>query len=860
LSNTNTGDDVQGQGNTKPPTNEEILAAARAYEARGWVPTPLHTVGPDGTTCSCPKGARCGKSAGKHNVFNDWAKDFRGTEAFEELHAKRRRTNIGILTGKPSGFFVLDIDIDREGGDDMRRMIAKHGKMPPTLIIKTGSGGFHYYFNMPADFDVTNREKGLRKAGYKGLDIRGTGGQVVAPPSMSWAGPYVIQKDAPIADAPEWLLALLRPAANTDPLPTEGIEAHVAVVEAHVAANNDAFFDGPANNITAPTGEQTAQQAAYEKAIVNGETKRLIDLKAAGWDMPWDTTTFEVACQMVELANADWSSLSLDEAHMLFLDSCPPEEPGYEPQAKWDSALQRVGDKKRPAPQPRKDVLFEERAADTADPRGAAGADRKEAPTASSPAFGLSDLGNADRLIHWHGDKIRYAADAQTWLTYSAGVWADEIAEVEVEELAKHALARAEIHERDSHSDVPDDYTKAGDPKPTARARFFEWMGKSQMYPKIVAMRSMARSDARVRTALGEFDRDPMMFNASNCAVNLETGEVVPHSPEQMFRHQSSIAYNPDAKCPMWDRFLARVQPDPEMREYLQQTLGYSMTGRMDEHAIFIHNGPGATGKTTFLEVIGAVMGNYGQKLDRETLLSKAGTTAIPADVARMAGARFLAASETAAGRKLDDERIKELVGGDTQTARHLYGKWFDFKPTGKIHMATNHLPSFESGGDGMGRRLRLVPWEQQIPEGERDKTLKERIVASEAEGVLAWLVSGAVAWSKKGGLVTPHEVVVRSKEHVEEADPVWPFIHERLEMGDGYMTEFASIYGAYETWSQLNGNRPMSGRAFSLALRERLGADSKVLNSHTRRSCFKVKLNLMAVPAQHDEFFTGTR
>lgn len=845
---------MQDQSNSTPPTSDEIIAAATAYTERGWVPTPLHVVGPDGTTCSCPKGARCGKSAGKHNVFNGWEKDLRGVAAFEELHAKRRRTNIGLLTGKPSGFFVLDVDIDREGGDDMRRMIAKHGKMPSTLIIRTGSGGFHYYFNMPADFDVTNREKGLRKAGYKGLDIRGTGGQVVAPPSMSWAGHYTIQKDAPIADAPEWLLDLIRPA---EPI------AEATPEPAKEPAKDDAFADDFFNTpvATSAPGEQTAQQAAYEKSIVNGEMARVIGLKAAGWDQPWDTTTFEVACQMVELANADWSKLTIDEAHQMFLDSCPPEEPGYEPQAKWESALQRVGDKKRPAPQPRKDVLFEERAADVADPRGAADANRKDAPTATSPAFGLSDLGNADRLIHWHGDKIRYAADAQTWLTYSGGVWADEIAEVEVEELAKHALARAEIREADSHSDVPDDYTKAGDPKPTKRERFFEWMGKSQMYPKIVAMRSMARSDARVRTALGEFDLDPMMFNARNCAIDLSTGEVVPHAPEQMFRHQSAIDYVPDAKCPLWDKFLARVQPDPEMREYLQQALGYSMTGRMDEHAIFIHNGPGATGKTTFLEAIGAVMGNYGQKLDRETLLSKGGnTSAIPADVARMAGARFLGASETATGRKLDDERIKELVGGDTQTARHLYGKWFDFKPTGKIHMATNHLPSFESGGDGMGRRLRLVPWECQIPEAERDKTLKDRIVATEAEGVLAWLVSGAVAWHKKGGLVTPHTVAVRSKEHVEEADPVWPFIYERLEIGESYSTEFQAIYGAYETWSQLNGNRPMSGRAFSLALRERLGAESKTLDPATRRSTFKVKVNMVAVPAHHDEFFQGAR
>jgi putative DNA primase/helicase len=379
------------------------------------------------------------------------------------------------------------------------------------------------------------------------------------------------------------------------------------------------------------------------------------------------------------------------------------------------------------------------------------------------------------------------------------------------------------------------------------------------MYARVQGATKMARSDPRLQTKLGLFDADPMMFNAANCAVNLATGQAVEHHPSQMFRHQSHVAYVPDAKCPLWESFLERVQPDPQMRHWLQMVLGYSMTGRMDEHAIFLHNGPGATGKTTFLEVVKDVLGNYGQKLDRETLLSKpAGNAGIPADVARMAGARFLAASETATGRKLDDERVKELVGGDTMTARHLHKDFFEFKPTGKIHMATNHLPGFESGGDGMGRRLRLVPWEVQIPKDERDKTLKDRIVATESEGVLAWLVRGAIAWASSPGLVTPDEVQKRSDEHIDEADPVWPFIHERLDVDGGFETEFEAVYGAYASWCSLNGNKPMSGRAFSMALRERLGAESKFLHPKTRRSMFRVRVRLQPVPAHHEQYAHG--
>lgn len=863
------------------PTAEQAIQLARWIEARGWKPTPLHTTGPDGRTCSCSKGANCGKSAGKHNIAKSWQTDLRGREIFEEMSTRRKRMNAGILTGAPSGIVVLDIDVHSGGMESMRAIIVEHGQLPDTFIVQTGTGGYHYYFQMP-DFDVRNSASKIAA----GIDIRGTGGMVVAPYSVSYAGPYVVRRDVQPAPMPKWLYDLLRARfeeTQQRQMPTVVEPAMTASQGAIVGDFTDVFAGEGAGESLAHVGAaasvpsapspspavppvQTAQQAAYEASILSGELGRVEALAAAGWKQPWDITTFEVACQLIELANAPWTKLTLPQAQARFLASCPPPEPGYDPLAKWLSAEQRVGNKARPAPVDRqRDDPFEDNPDVTGglppDPTRGGGADREGAPTAEGP-FALNDLGNADRLIRWHGDVIRYAADAESWLVYEGGVWSDSAGDVHVEAMAKSALALAATHEAALHSDVATEFTAKGDPKPTARDRFYEWtLGHSGMYAKVVAMQKMARSDMRVRTALGLFDADPMLFNAANCAIDLRTGEAIPHAPALMFRHQSPTAYNPGATAPLWQAFLARTQPDPEMRAYLQMVLGYSMTGRMDEQAIFIHNGPGATGKTTFLEAVKAIMGGYGQKVHGETLMSKGSQSAgHPADVARMAGARFLAASETATGRKLDDERVKELVGGDTQSARHLYGQWFDFQPTGKIHMATNHLPGFESGGDGMGRRLRLVPWEVQIPEPERDKTLKDRIVTHEAEGVLAWLVEGAVAWTRQGGLRTPQIVVERSREHIEEADPVWPFIEERLELGSAYETEFQAIVGAYESWCSLNGNKPMSGRALSMALRERLGADAWFKHSTTRRSMFKVRVRMQAVPAHHDQFFTEAR
>ena len=867
------------------PLSEDAIKLAVWVESCGWKPTPLHTVAPDGKTCTCPKGGNCGGSAGKHNIARGWQDDHRGADIFREMAPRRKRMNVGILTGDVSGIFVLDIDPKDGGFESMRALVAEHGPLPDTFIVKTGSGGFHYYFTMPP-FDVRNSAKKLSA----GIDVRGNGGMVVGPGSVSHAGPYeVLNNVAPLA-APDWLLELVKPKVvdlgsviTPDSVDLSSVRIGQTTTEragespAHVGAATS----GPMTPESAPSlgaapasgGGQTRQQAAYEASALSGELGRLAGLELAGWTQPWDTTTFEVACTLIELANSDWTKLTLDWAHESFIARCPQPEPGYDPEAKWISALSRVGDKARDAPPPRalgsdmEDMFGPAQVAQhsTASPGApcppvGAGADREGAPSPSRThgPFAWTDSGNADRLIHWRGGVVRYAIDAGGWLTYADGAWTEMGDEVPIEGHVKRALALAKEFEWSLYSDLPQD-VEAKNPK-SDRDEFMKWMSSSEAYPRISAASKVARSDSRLRVELADFDKDPMVFNAANMVVNLATGETALHDPALMFRRRSDVNYDAAANCPLWDAFLAEVQPDPEVRSWLQQVLGYSMTGRMDEQAMFLHAGPGATGKSTFLEVVAGVLGSYGQKLERDTLTSKGSTTGvIPADLARMAGARFLAASETAAGKKLDDERIKELVGGDTVTARHLYGNPFQFRPSGKIHLATNHLPSFESGGDGMGRRLRLVPWEVQIPKERRDKTLKERILATEAEGVLAWLVRGAVAWSQSTGLKDPALVARRSEEHVEDADPLWTFINERLDLADPEQSsEFQQVYYAYSSWCESNGNRPMSGRALSLGLQERLGADAKFKHPSSRRSMFRARVRLQAVPEHHEQYAHG--
>ncbi len=778
----------------------------------------IYNVGPDGT-CHCKDGRNCPPgSRGKHPK-GPWRDS-------EPLTADQVKGNIAVRTGAEAGFFV--IDVDQPGMTAMAALVREHGKLPPTRRHQTGGGTFHLFFKMP-DFDVTNRRGDLPA----GIDVRGTGGYVVLPPSRSGKGSYSILSDAPIADAPDWILDMLRPKAEPAPAP----EPAAAPVE------------------------RDAHLVKYEAMVVNKEIARLAAMsKAATPDgegysgEPWDIATFEVACTLMQLANSDWTALTVDEAAAIVMEHAPRDAgfPDARVSEKVESAKRSTKGKTRSVPS----KPTESNTSWVDEIGGPTGAPM---PAADRPKLhSLTDVGNARRLVDRRGDLLRWSMDAEEWVAFNGKMWSNTGASVIVQNLCIQTIEEAAKQEAPFWSDVPDEFFANGQPKPTPRERFDGWCTKSLFEARLRAMAATARSDIRVAASMGDFVAKPYLLNTQNCVVDLRDGSTMDHAPELMMNAIAGADYDPDAKAPMFEAFLERVQPDPEMREYIQAVAGYSTTGETREQAFFLHYGSGANGKSVFLEIIRRVLGSMGQKVARDTLYSKNGQTGqIPADIAAMMGARLLTASETAAGRKLDDERIKELVGGEAQRARNLFSGFFDFKPTGKIHLATNHLPPMESGGHGMARRLRVIPWDVRIPEGERTDGLEDMIVESEAAGVLAWMVRGAQRWYAQGKLKTPQRVIDRTEVHIEDADPVWPFIRERLVVDPDASTDFKAIVGSYVSHCELTNTRPMSGPALSAALSERLGEDCRFKHPRTRASMFRVKINLEAVPSMGG--ITGT-
>jgi putative DNA primase/helicase len=216
----------------------------------------------------------------------------------------------------------------------------------------------------------------------------------------------------------------------------------------------------------------------------------------------------------------------------------------------------------------------------------------------------------------------------------------------------------------------------------------------------------------------------------------------------------------------------------------------------------------------------------------RSTLLAKQGE-GIPNDVARMVGKRLLATTETSAGKRLDDELVKQLTGEDTMSARFMRAEFFDFRPVGKIHLATNYLPNV-GGGHGMARRLQDIGWDVTVPPNKRIPKLDEKIMATEAAGVLNWAIAGCIDWQKHG-LAVPAAVQEKTREHLANSDPLVMWMDEETAPAPERTEETRLLYANYKVWSETSGMRPMSLKAFSLAMQERGFAQTK--DGRTRRS-----------------------
>lgn len=282
------------------------------------------------------------------------------------------------------------------------------------------------------------------------------------------------------------------------------------------------------------------------------------------------------------------------------------------------------------------------------------------------------------------------------------------------------------------------------------------------------------------------------------------------------------MTYDPDASAPTWDRFLARVLPDAEVRAWVQRFVGYSLTGDVREQVLMFAYGSGANGKSVLLDVLLGIVGDYAHRSDPELLLAKQGETH-QTGTADLEGRRLVVASEIEHNRAWSEATIKRITGDSTITARKMRMDFYTFPATHKLWIAANTKPKVHGNDHGIWRRMRLVPFEVTIPAEEQDRGLVTKLLATEAAGILAWAVRGCLAWQAEG-LGEPATIANATAGYRADQDVLGHWIEDECVVLDGVWASTSELYDSYRGWCERTGRHAMSRDVLRERLLERPG------------------------------------
>lgn len=302
--------------------------------------------------------------------------------------------------------------------------------------------------------------------------------------------------------------------------------------------------------------------------------------------------------------------------------------------------------------------------------------------------------------------------------------------------------------------------------------------------------------------------------------------ELIEHHRDQLQTKKIPVAFDRSTKAPRFEAFLAEVQPDPEVRAFLQRWFGLAMTGLPIQRMAFFH-GDGANGKSVLVDLMAKIAGDYSATVRIESLTGTArrgGGDATP-DLVPLIGARFARTSEPDQGTRLQEGLIKELTGGEPIMVRALHSDFIEIRPIFKLTMSGNHKPEIRGTDDGIWRRVLMVPWSVTIPEERRNPHLVEDLW-DEAPGILNWLVEGLIDYLE-GGLSPPTIVTEATDQFRQESDPLGQYLAECCEVDGEEHHELLTeeLKRGFDLWLREHAMPAWKGRQFNLSMKKR--ADS---------------------------------
>lgn len=451
-----------------------------------------------------------------------------------------------------------------------------------------------------------------------------------------------------------------------------------------------------------------------------------------------------------------------------------------------------------------------------------------------------SELAASEHLVVYHAKELRFAG-ALGWIAWDGKRWARD--EARAAERAKHTLRMMFLQGADDAAAATEEHATAietGDVEGQKRAQGarkraearMKASTKAQSAKGVGAVLKLAATDRRVRIEVDALDADPYVLNVQNGTLDLRTGILHDHNPADLITKIGRVTWEPgaDESDERWAAFLdAATLHDPEMTSYMRRAAGYCLTGDTSQEVVFLIMGPPGAGKGTFENALATCLGDYATTTSFDTWTHKANGAQQRPDLAALVGARFVSCSEASAERRLDEGVISNATGGDKIAACHKYKDPFDYLPRFKLALLVNKPPRINHVAEetGIWRRLKRLPFEHKVLNGEKDVDLKPyfRDPLRGARAALRWAVAGAVDYLRDRKLVEPTRVAEATEALRQENDPLKDFIATTCIVVPGDKETWipsARLRALYETWAKEDGVKfLLDAKAIGKTLRE---------------------------------------
>jgi putative DNA primase/helicase len=412
----------------------------------------------------------------------------------------------------------------------------------------------------------------------------------------------------------------------------------------------------------------------------------------------------------------------------------------------------------------------------------------------------INETGNAELFVKMFGEEVRYVKELKSWVVWDEVRW-NRDADGRIHRMFKDVVQQIEVSRVEVLMNTADDEIKevTKSLQPVTR-----WITSSQQRRVIDNSLVLAASEEGITVPYSHFDCKGQYLGVKNGVVNLKTGELIQGDPKYMMMKACPIPYDPEAACGRWMEFLEQVmQGDLEKVEFLQQIAGSALVGNSKEK-MFVLQGAGSNGKSTFVKTINQMVGptesgGYGVVTNPKVFNTSTGNPEY--FIATMKGARSICMSETSHGMTFNDTLIKQIVDSEEGLqARVVKQEAFTFPVVGTVFMTTNAIPKVVATDNGIWRRLCLIKFQRIFDASEKNRQLS-RELEKELPGILNWAVQGAIKYFENGEqFVIPASIEADTLEWRREDDKLGTFMRERMTQ-DGGVTKLTDVLAAYTDW-----------------------------------------------------------